>query len=340
MLRCTRKGCGLEYADGEVNLCTYHPGSPVFHEGLKSWSCCQDINKPVLDFDEFMKIEGCTEIEGHTTETPVAPAAQPKPAATVSTLKTPDGTEIFQLDALRANIPAASLRVEESAAAPILELEDLNRPVEVGTACRRKGCQTTFVSDEVNRHGDGEGTVCRYHPLPPLFREGSKGYLCCKRKVLEFEEFLKIEGCQIGRHCFVPVAADPKTEELVECRVDHYQTPEQVHVSVFAKKVEKDRSTVKFENTKVVLELFLPGQKRFSRTLDLFGDIDADRSTFQFFGTKVELHLQKKDTRVWTVLEKTTQDLGNISLTFGVGGRTGTVGGKEIILDESNKLRT
>lgn len=28
----------------------------VFHEGLKSWSCCQDVNKPVLDFDEFMKI--------------------------------------------------------------------------------------------------------------------------------------------------------------------------------------------------------------------------------------------------------------------------------------------
>lgn len=29
----------------------------VFHEGLKSWSCCKEINKPELDFDEFMKIE-------------------------------------------------------------------------------------------------------------------------------------------------------------------------------------------------------------------------------------------------------------------------------------------
>jgi hypothetical protein len=28
----------------------------VFHEGLKSWSCCADVNKPVLEFDEFMKI--------------------------------------------------------------------------------------------------------------------------------------------------------------------------------------------------------------------------------------------------------------------------------------------
>lgn len=28
----------------------------VFHEGLKSWSCCADVHKPVLDFDEFMNI--------------------------------------------------------------------------------------------------------------------------------------------------------------------------------------------------------------------------------------------------------------------------------------------
>lgn len=31
-----------------------------------------------------------------------------------------------------------------------------------------------------------------------------QGYLCCKRRVLEFEEFLKIPGCKIGRHVFAP----------------------------------------------------------------------------------------------------------------------------------------
>jgi len=31
-----------------------------------------------------------------------------------------------------------------------------------------------------------------------------QGYFCCKRRVLEFEEFLKIEGCAEGRHIFVP----------------------------------------------------------------------------------------------------------------------------------------
>ena len=28
----------------------------VFHEGLKSWSCCDTVNKPVLEFDQFMQI--------------------------------------------------------------------------------------------------------------------------------------------------------------------------------------------------------------------------------------------------------------------------------------------
>ena len=59
MARCTHKGCSQDY-DPENNAlesCSYHPGAPVFHEGLKSWSCCQAVNKPVLDFDEFMKIK-------------------------------------------------------------------------------------------------------------------------------------------------------------------------------------------------------------------------------------------------------------------------------------------
>jgi len=99
-----------------------------------------------------------------------------------------------------------------------------------------------------------------------------QGYLCCKRRVLEFEEFLKIKGCQIGRHCFVPVVVNPKvstcarcssllsdfwtkTEEQIECRIDHYQTPGQVHVSVFAKQIDKEHSTVQFEESKVTCGL-------------------------------------------------------------------------------------
>jgi hypothetical protein len=55
-----------------------------------------------------------------------------------------------------------------------------------------------------------------YHPGVPLFHEGSKGWTCCKRRVLEFDEFMKIEGCKTKkRHLFVG-KSKPVGEEKVE----------------------------------------------------------------------------------------------------------------------------
>jgi len=49
--------------------------------------------------------------------------------------------------------------------APVVEDEDdLDVPVTPGTVCKRKSCGVAFVSDEVNRIGDGDKTICTYHP--------------------------------------------------------------------------------------------------------------------------------------------------------------------------------
>jgi hypothetical protein len=42
-----------------------------------------------------------------------------------------------------------------------------------------------------------------------------------------------------------------QAEEFTEARIDHYQTPSQVHVSVFAKKADQERSKVTIEETQV-----------------------------------------------------------------------------------------
>jgi hypothetical protein len=67
---------------------------------------------------------------------------------------------------------------------------------------------------------------------------------------LDFSDFLNIPGCKEGKHLFVGpkkdkeeevshrlrIDADSKAqEEIVSCRLDHYQTPLQIHVSAFAK---------------------------------------------------------------------------------------------------------
>lgn len=56
---CKNNGCKGEY-EGEhsnLELCKYHPGVPVFHEGLKYWSCCK---KKSTDFSEFLEQVGCS----------------------------------------------------------------------------------------------------------------------------------------------------------------------------------------------------------------------------------------------------------------------------------------
>ncbi|CAG9863642.1 unnamed protein product [Phyllotreta striolata] len=55
---CKNGGCGATYQGPETNssTCTYHPGVPIFHEGLKYWSCCQ---KKTTDFNVFLNQVGC-----------------------------------------------------------------------------------------------------------------------------------------------------------------------------------------------------------------------------------------------------------------------------------------
>ncbi|KAM5125081.1 cysteine and histidine-rich domain-containing protein 1-like [Mantella aurantiaca] len=57
--RCKRSGCKEMYEgeESEAGICVYHPGAPVFHEGMKYWSCC--CNK-TSDFSEFLDQRGCS----------------------------------------------------------------------------------------------------------------------------------------------------------------------------------------------------------------------------------------------------------------------------------------
>lgn len=306
------------------------------------------MNKPELDFDEFMKIEGC-QVGKHTA----APARLPpkvrnppvekKDAQTTVPLlaeEKPVTKEVFGTEANKDTFKVSANPKPSTPAPPVIEEEDdLTASVPSGATCRRNGCKVVFVSDGESRMGDGETSVCTYHPAAPIFHEGSKGYLCCKRRVLEFDEFMKIEGCKKGRHVFVP---KKNTQEQVitvtTCRIDHYQTPNTVCVSVFAKKADKERSQVSFEESQVHLDLHLPDSKRFQRSLNLYGPILPDESSFAILGTKVELNLKKKDGKSWNLLETTDKDIGGFNLIFGVGGRTGTIGAREAVVDSTNRL--
>ncbi|XP_064628735.1 cysteine and histidine-rich domain-containing protein 1-like [Lineus longissimus] len=55
---CKNGGCKATYENekSDTEVCVHHPGSPIFHEGLKYWSCC---TKRTTDFEEWQKQVGC-----------------------------------------------------------------------------------------------------------------------------------------------------------------------------------------------------------------------------------------------------------------------------------------
>jgi len=84
--------------------------------------------------------------------------------------------------------------------------------IVAGVECRRRGCKVTYDP------GRGrEGEKCVHHPGHPLFHEGSKGWTCCKRRVLEFDEFMKLEGCTTkDRHVFIGKGKKKDEEEKLD----------------------------------------------------------------------------------------------------------------------------
>jgi len=158
--------------------------------------------------------------------------------------------------------------------------------ITVGTSCLHKSCNYKYLDDS------SKTVECIYHPGIPLFHEGSKGWSCCKRKVLEFEEFMKIEGCKTGKHRFVP---PPKNkEEQLQCRYEWYQLPSNVMVVVYAKEFSKEDSKIEFSSQTVSIDIKFNDSRRFSKIIQLCGEIVPNQSKATFLSMKVEISLKKK----------------------------------------------
>lgn len=85
-------------------------------------------------------------------------------------------------------------------------------------------------------------------------------------------------------------------------RNDFYQTPNKVNVSLYLKKIDKERAKVEFTANSVVLDLPTTDNKRYQDTYSLFAPIDPEQSTFRVLGTKLDLGLIKADGTSWPVL--------------------------------------
>ncbi|KAI1847298.1 hypothetical protein JX266_006523 [Neoarthrinium moseri] len=320
--KCVHKGCGKMYTDPD-EVCTYHPGPPVFHEGQKGWKCC----KPrVLTFDEFLTIPPCTEGKHSTTDIPPEVEKKTGDAAAVEATNQSLASKLSEVP---SNVPSRAPLTPQpapTAPPPPPESEDDEPSLEIpdGKTCRRKGCHATYKKGQAR----SDDEQCVHHPGAPIFHEGSKGYSCCKRRVLEFDEFMRIEGCKTSpRHLFIGSGEDkkksPSAEETLDTvRHDYYQTPSTVIASFFLKKIDSPKSTVKFQAQTMLLDLVTSDAtpKRYKADVPLYGKIDPEKSTFKIFGTKLEVNLSKADGTGWPVLRSDDRLTGEI-LQVGRAGK-------------------
>ncbi|KAJ3047975.1 hypothetical protein HK097_010993 [Rhizophlyctis rosea] len=323
MAVCTNKGCGQPFEEAHNNdtSCEYHSGAPVFHEGLKGWSCC---SKKVTDFDDFLKIPGCT-VGRHTTVAPTNPPAKPT-AEAPSQKPTVDanGVEVYG----KPSAPPATAAFEPKPAAeePKVKEEDVHDPADAviaqGTKCKRPSCKKEYTGEESRQE------ECVFHSGTPVFHEGSKGWSCCSRKVLEFDEFLRIQGCKNGKHRFT----EPKSDapETVHCRHDWYQTQNSIIISVFAKKVDKPKTKVVFTTEELKVDVEFQDGKIFKFHTPLSQPIEPENSKYEILTTKIEITLKKANGISWPSIEPKA---GVTSwTTFGTTGTVGTVGAKEAVV--------
>ncbi|CAL5870984.1 uncharacterized protein PFLUO_LOCUS5226 [Penicillium psychrofluorescens] len=291
--KCVHKGCGKTFSDPE-EPCVYHPGPPVFHEGQKGWKCC----KPrFLTFEEFLSIPPCTTGKHSTVDD--TPAPEPKKTEVLPPAPPPPAPiPAAQLERTAMSTSIAPPEKPKTPPPPEPDSDDPSAEIPASATCRRKTCGATY---DASKPRDEE--KCVHHPGQPVFHEGSKGWSCCKRRVLEFDEFLKIPGCaEKTRHLFVGKGKPPGEEKVESVRNDFYQTPSSVTVSLYLKKIDKDNAKVVFSANSIELDLPTSDNKRYTDTYTLFAAIDPEKSTFKVMGTKLELILAKADNTSWPVL--------------------------------------
>ncbi|KAM5471734.1 hypothetical protein MauCBS54593_003138 [Microsporum audouinii] len=311
--KCVHKGCGKVFTDAD-EPCVYHPGPPIFHEGQKGWKCCKTR---VLTFDEFLTIPPCTTGKHSTVDdTPVeskneaADVPDSTPAAPVGTTK-----PIAVSAALPPSLSASGAHTPTprgTPAPPESESDDPSLEIQQGATCRRKGCGKTYSGS-----GAREGEECVHHPGQPIFHEGSKGWTCCKRRVLEFDEFLNLPGCKTkDRHLFIGKGVKSAEEKVKDVRTDFYQTSSTVIASVYLKKVIREDSRVSFSSpTTIDLDLPTADHKRYEDTFTLFAPIDTEKSFYKIMSTKLEFTLVKATEDSWPTLRSTDPRTGEIIQT-------------------------
>ncbi|KAF3790143.1 Cysteine and histidine-rich domain-containing protein [Nymphaea thermarum] len=209
-------------------------GQPIFHDGMKEWSCCKQKSH---DFSMFLQIPGYSSFflsfsvvnkylhlfmenlfhfhrcktGKHTTEKPITKAAPSpnKPIPQPLAAKAPTDAERANCARCRQGFfcsdHGAQQVLSKHSTKPLVSpansvanatVPPRTKVVDINEpqVCKNKGCGQTFIEK------DNHEAACAYHPGPAIFHDRIKGWKCCDVHVKEFDEFMEIPPCAKGWH--------------------------------------------------------------------------------------------------------------------------------------------
>ncbi|XP_011314762.1 cysteine and histidine-rich domain-containing protein [Fopius arisanus] len=302
LVNCYNRGCGKKFnpRENKEDACVHHPGTPVFHDAYKGWSCC---NKKCTDFTEFLNIKGCTK-SSHSNEKPPEPEKQKvdkskadevieyrPPVNNQPTLKRPS-FDTPQVTITPTISPTLLEQIKGLTANESTAQDD--RKVQVGESCKNKACKGSY------RGPESDSETCVHHPGVAIFHEGLKFWSCCQKRTTDFSVFLAQPGCTQGTHVWMAKNEDKR----IECRMDWHQTGSHVVVSIFAKKYNPSKSSVKLNPIRLTASLFFPEENSdYNLDLELRGVVDVESSSVSMLPTKVEIKMKKAEPGSWPKLD-------------------------------------
>ncbi|TVU29863.1 hypothetical protein EJB05_21451, partial [Eragrostis curvula] len=193
-VRCQRIGCDATFTEDNnpEGSCQYHP-SPIFHDGMKEWSCCKQKSH---DFSLFLAIPGCATGK-HTTEKPVTKAVSANRPKATPVQSSTQGVGADSCQRCRQGFFCSDHGSQPKVQKPAVTDDTNKEPVEKSSVPPPKK-KLTLMNRGLVKTKDVENCTKRRITMIPLVT--TIQWKCCDVHVKEFDEFMEIPPCAKGWH--------------------------------------------------------------------------------------------------------------------------------------------
>ena len=137
-----------------------------------------------MDWDEFMKIPGCS-VGEHSDQKLVRPT--PNPTST-------QGPVVDNAPKLLSSAVGNSEKEQKSIEVPPVRPQKPWQSSVGMFRCRHAGCQKEYDPESNTEES------CEYHGGNATFKDTRKFWSCCNAGSYDWDEFMKIPKCRKGKH--------------------------------------------------------------------------------------------------------------------------------------------